>query len=297
MTKYTFIDTQKANFPIRALCAVLGVPESSYFDWNAGGRARHEARVARTAELEAQIRVVHAASDATYGSPRIHAVLVDAGVEVGLRRVAETMSDAGIVGVTGREHSTATTRRDRMAAPFPDLVGRNFTPATPNALWYGDVTYIWIVDKFWYLATVIDAATKELVGWSFADHMRTSLVTDALHAAVRRRGGMIPVGLIFHSDRGSTYTSDEYGQTCKMYGIRQSMGRRGVCYDNAAAESFFSTIKRELVNRYKWDDAESLRIHLFEWIETWYNRRRLHTSIGMRTPDQAYRDYLDKSAA
>lgn len=297
MTKYTFIDTQKAHFPIRALCAVLDVPESCYFDWNRDGRARHEARLERTAELEAQIRVVHADSDATYGSPRIHAVLRDAGIEVGLRRVAETMSDAGIVGVTGREHSTATTRRDRMAAPFPDLVGRNFTPATPNALWYGDVTYIWIVDKFWYLATVIDAATKELLGWSFADHMRTSLVTSALHAAVRRRGGMIPVGVIFHSDRGSTYTSDEYGQVCEMYGIRQSMGRRGVCYDNAAAESFFSTIKRELVNRYKWDDAESLRIHLFDWIETWYNRRRLHTSVGMRTPHQVYLDYLDKSAA
>lgn len=297
MTKYTFIDAQKADFPIRALCGVLDVPESSYFDWNAGGRARHEARMDRKSELEAQIRVVHADSDATYGSPRIHAALRDDGVEVGLRRVAETMAEAGITGLSGREHSTATTRRDRMAAPFPDLVGRNFTPLTPNALWYGDVTYIWIVDKFWYLATVIDAATKELLGWSFADHMRTSLVTSALDAAVRRRGGSIPDGVIFHSDRGSTYTSDEYGAACESYGIRQSMGRRGVCYDNAAAESFFATIKRELVDRYKWDNADNLRVHLFEWIETWYNSRRLHTSVGMRTPNQVYRDYLDKSAA
>jgi transposase InsO family protein len=221
VTKYTFIDAQKADFAIRALCCVLGVAESSYFDWNAGGRARHEARMERKSELEAQIRVVHADSDRTYGSPRVHAALRDAGVEVGLRRVAETMADAGITGLSGREHSTATTRRDRMAAPFPDLFGRNFTPLTPNALWYGDVTYIWIVDKFWYLATVIDAATKELLGWSFADHMRTSLVTSALDAAVRRRGGSIPAGVIFHSDRGSTYTSDEYGAVCESYDIRQ----------------------------------------------------------------------------
>jgi len=297
VTKYTFIDTQKATFPIRVLCAVLGVPESSYFDWNAGGRARHEASVERSVELVAQIRVVHTDSDATYGSPRVHAALRDSGVKVGLRRVAETMADAGIIGLTGREHSTATTRRDRMAAPLPDLVSRNFTPITPNAVWYGDITYIWIVDKFWYLATVIDAATKELLGWSFADHMRTSLISDALHAAVRRRGGAIPAGVIFHSDRGSQYTSDEYGNVCKRYKIRQSMGRRGVCYDNAAAESFFSTIKRELVDRYKWDDAKHLRIHLFEWIETWYDTRRLHTSIGMRTPHQAYLDHLNQSAA
>lgn len=297
MTKYLFIDVQKAHFPIRALCKTLEVPESSYFEWNTSGRSNHQARAARSAELEAQIRVIHADSDGTYGSPRIHAELRDAGVSVGLRRVAETMADAGIAGLSGREHSCATTRRDRMAVPVPDLVAGNFTPLTPNALWYGDVTYIWIADKFWYLATVIDGATKELLGWSFADHMRTELVSDALHAAVRRRGGQIPDGVIFHSDRGSQYTSDEYRKVCRSYRIRQSMGRRGVCYDNAAAESFFSILKRELVDRYRWDDANSLRVHLFEWIETWYNSRRRHTSIGMRTPRQAYLDHLMKSAA
>ena len=130
-----------------------------------------------------------------------------------------------------------------MQAPFPDLVQRNFLPPAPDTVWYGDVTYIWIKNKFWYLATVIDAATKELLGWAFEDHMRTDLVSAALHAAVHRRGGKIRKGVIFHSDRGAQYTSYEYGLVCRMYKIRQSMGRRGVCYDNAGAESFFSTIK------------------------------------------------------
>lgn len=181
------------------------------------------------------------------------------------------MRSAGIQGLSGREHTTCTTKRDRMAAPFPDLVSRNFLPAFPDSLWYGDITYIWVNDRFWYLATVIDAATKQLIGWSFADHMRTELISDALHAAVRRRGGRIRPGVIFHSDRGSQYTSSEYAAVCKLYKIRQSMGRRGVCYDNAGAESFFATIKRELIDRYYWDDPTTLRLHLFKWIETWYN--------------------------
>jgi putative transposase len=297
VNKYTFIDAQKANFPANALCRALSVPESSYYDWDATGRDRHGARVEAKADLVAKIRVVHTDSGDSYGSPRIHDGLRKQGVVVSLRRVAEVMADAGIVGLSGREHSTTTTRRDRLSAPFPDLVGRNFLPTRPDTLWYGDVTYIWITDRFWYLATVIDAATKELVGWSFADHMRVELVADALHNAVRRRGGRVRAGLIFHSDRGSQYTSNEYGVACKLYQIRQSMGRRGVCYDNAGAESFFATIKRELVDRYTWNNSDILRIHLFIWIETWYNSRRTHSSIGMRTPNQAYTEFMYRSAA
>ena len=297
MSKYAFIDAQKANFPIRLLCRVFAVPESSYFDWDSTGRDRAAQRGADTAVLVEEIRKIHVDSEATFGSPRVHDALRKAGRTVTLRRVADVMAAAGIVGLTGREHCTRTTRRDRMQAPFPDLVQRNFLPAAPDLVWYGDVTYIWIADRFWYLATVIDAATKELLGWAFEDHMRTDLVSAALHAAVHRRGGSIPKGVIFHSDRGTQYTSYEYGLVCALYKIRQSMGRRGVCYDNAGAESFFSTIKRELVDRYFWNDPKLLRIHLFNWIETWYNRRRTHTSIGMRTPHQAYRDHHNKPAA
>ncbi len=297
MNKYLFIDAQKAEFETRRLCRIFGVPESSYFDWNHHGRRIAAQRAANEALLVARIEEVHVESDATYGSPRVHDELKDRGCVVSLRRVAETMRKAGIRGLSGREHSTCTTRRDRMAAPFPDLVSRDFLPVFPDALWYGDVTYIWISDRFWYLATVIDAATKQLIGWSFADHMRTDLVTDALHAAVRRRGGTIVSGVIFHSDRGSVYTSHEYGAVCAVYKIRQSMGRRGVCFDNAGAESFFATIKRELIDRYYWDNPQTLRLHLFNWIETWYNQKRKHTSIRMRSPNQAYEEHQHPKAA
>jgi putative transposase len=297
VNKYLFIDAQKAEFETRRLCLIFGVSESSYFDWNHHGRQIAERRVAAEAVLVSKIEAVHADSDATYGSPRVHDALKEQGVGVSLRRVAATMRKAGIRGLSGREHSTCTTRRDRMAAPFPDLVSRDFLPLFPDALWYGDITYVWVKDRFWYLATVIDATTKQLIGWAFADHMRTELVTAALHAAVRRRGGTIPAGVIFHSDRGSVYTSSEYGLVCKLYKIRQSMGRRGVCYDNAGAESFFATIKRELIDRYHWDDPTILRLHLFDWIETWYNQKRKHTSIQMRSPNQAYADHQHRLTA
>ena len=298
MNLYRFIDSQKANYPVGLMFRVLEVPKSSYYDWVDGGRVRADARIAANEDLTAAIRAVFEESTATYGSPRVHNALVAAGGTVSLRKVAETMAQAGIVGLSGRERrTTSTTRADRMAAPFPDLVQRQFMPAVPNTVWYGDVTYIWVKDRFWYLATVIDAATKELLGWAFADHMRTELIVDALHHAVRKRRGRIPAGLIFHSDRGCQYTSNEYATVCAMYKIVQSMGRRGVCYDNAGAESFFATIKRELIDRYIWNDPKILRVHLFNWINTWYNSRRIHTSIGMRAPSQAYNDYLASQQA
>ena len=200
MNLYEFIDTQKAEFPLSALCRATDVPESSYFDWNHHGRRVKAGRQARADDLVAAIREVHEDSGATYGSPRVHAQLRRDGQVVALRTVEELMGKAGIVGISGREHTTTTTRRDRLTAPFPDLLGRRFLPSLPNLVWYGDITYIWVKDRFWYLATVIDAATKELVGWSFADHMRTDLISEALHKAVRRRGGKIGDGLIFHPD-------------------------------------------------------------------------------------------------
>ena len=296
MSLYRFIDAQKASYTTRFLCRVLDVPESSYFDWNATGRARHAARDTDRSERVGEIRAVFDASDQTYGAPRVHRELHRRGVPMSRRHVAELMAAHAIVGLSGREHSTITTRRDRLAAPFPDLVEQRFVAERPDQVWYGDITYVWVDDRFWFLATVIDAATKEVVGWSFADHMRSELICDALHRAVTRRG-TISDGLIFHSDRGTQYTSTEYGQVCANYKIRQSMGRRGVCYDNAGAESFFATLKRELVRRYSWPDAKTLRFHLYRWIETWYNRRRLHTSIGMRTPAKAYADYCQSVRA
>jgi len=154
---YGFIDTWKATYGPRRLCRVLEVPESSYFEWNDRGRNRAARRAVAEAVLVDKIRVFHEASDRTYGSPRIHADLVDSGMRVSERRVAALMACYGIVGLSGREHSTVTTRRDRIEAPFPDLVNRGFRPAAPDTVWYGDITYIWVESRFWYLATVIDA--------------------------------------------------------------------------------------------------------------------------------------------
>ena len=300
MSKYLFIDTQKAEnplWPIWLLCATLDVPESSYYDWKRTGRANHDTRCAEAEAMTARIREAHAESEGTYGAPRIKTELAEGGVVVSKRRIAELMARGHIQGLSGREHSTTTTRRDRMAAPFPDLVNRRFLPEEPNTIWYGDITYIWVGNRFWYLATVIDAATKEVIGWRFADHMEASLVGDALRAAVARRGLNAARGVVFHTDRGAQYTSGEFGAVCALFGVLQSMGRTGICYDNAAAESFFSTLKRELIHRHHWDTAEDLHSSLFEWIEAWYNRKRRHTSIGMRAPVEAYIQYLNQSAA
>ena len=276
---------------MRLLCRMLSVPESSYYEWNRSGRRIAAERAATKEALVGKIRAVWDASDETYGADKVHAQLRRDGVIVALRTVAELMAGAGIAGLSGRERTTTTTRRDRLSAPFPDLVERDFQPAAPNQTWYGDITYIYVGGRFWYLATVIDASTKEVVGWAFADHMRTELITEAMHRAVRRRGGRVPAGLIFHSDRGSQYTSTEFGVVCDMYRIRRSMGRRGVCYDNAGAESFFAILKRELVRRYRWNSPEHLEYHLFQWIETWYNRRRLHSSNGYRPPVEVYESH------
>ena len=300
MSKYQFIDAQKeqnARYPIWLLCQVCSVPESSYYDWNREGRANHQRRLEANEAMTAKIRQVHANSDGTYGAPRVTAELRDDGVVISRRRVAELMAAGQIRGLSGREHTTGTTRRDRLAAPFPDLVGRLFNPDRPNEVWYGDITYVWVEARFWYLATVIDAATKEVIGWRFADHMEASLVADALRAAVARRGVAASAGVIFHSDRGAQYTSGEFGAVCREFKVRQSMGRTGICFDNAAAESFFSIVKRELVDRYHWATADELHLALFEWIESWYNRQRRHSTIGMRAPFRAYIDYVNEQAA
>ena len=297
MSLYRFIDSWKAMYGTGRLCRVLVVPESSYFDWHGHGRQLAAERADAEALLVTKIRDSHVASDGTYGSPRVHADLVDAGVVVSARRVAGLMAAQRIVGLSGREHSTVTTRRDRIEAPFPDLVERHFRPAGLDVVWYGDITYIWVGSRFWYLATVVDAASKKVIGWRFADHMRAGLAVDALHAAVARRGGQVPAGLIFHSDRGSQYTGHEFQAACHAYKIRQSMGRRGVCFDNAGAESFFATIKRELIDRYSWRSAKELEIGLFTWIETWYNRRRRHSTLGYRTPEQAETEHRQTKQA
>ncbi len=294
---YQFIDTEKANYPIKLICRVLDIPMSSYYHWSRDGRRIAAERVAGEAELVTAIRAVHDWSDRTYGAIKIQDHLKKNGCRVTVRRVAELMSKHRIYGVSGRVPGMRTTVRDARAARFGDLVERRFQPCRPDVVWYGDITYIWVNGRFWFLATVIDGATKQVIGWAFADHMRTDLVSKALHAAVRRRGNRIRSGIIFHSDRGTQYGSADFGKVCALYKIRQSMGRTGVCWDNAAAESFFATLKRELIYRYHWEDPKSLHQDLYSWIEGWYNNQRAHTSLGLRTPNQAHQDHYRRIAA
>ena len=293
---YRFIFSEKANHAIRTLCRVLEVPSSSYFDWVKRGRALEAKRAVEEAVIVEEIRAVHAWSNGTYGAVKVHDRLATLGRRVSCRRVAELMSEHRIYGVSGRLPGMRTTLRDDKAGLFPDLVERRFRPCRPDIVWYSDITYIWVNGKFWFLATVIDAATKQVIGWAFADHMRTDLVTQALHAAVRRRGNQIRAGIIFHSDRGSQYTSTEFGRVCALYKMRQSMGRTGVCWDNAGAESFFATLKRELIYRYHWNDATVLQTDLYYWIEAWYNNKRTHLTLGLRTPNQAYQEHYQIAA-
>ena len=296
MSQYRFIDTHRADAPLKMLLKVLQVPSSSYHRWDSVGRACQEQRDLRQGQLVGEIRRVWQELDCTYGAHKVRVQLGYERITATTRHVAELMADNGLAGISGREKTTTTTRRDRLTKPFPDLVNRLFQPAEPNVVWYGDITYLWVQNKFWYLASVIDGATKEVLGWSFADHMRTELVTDALRRAIIRRGGNVK-GVKFHSDRGAQYTSTEFGLFCENNNVTQSMGRTGVCWDNAAAESFWSTLKRELTNRYTFTTAKQLRRGLFQWIETWYNRRRLHASLGYRTPAQAYQQHLNQTAA
>ncbi len=294
---YRFIFAEKANYPISIMCRVLEIPPSSYSDWARKGRLVDAQRDADEAVLVEEIRAVHVWSNGTYGAIKTCDRLRTLGRHVSCRRVAELMHKHRIYGVCGRRPGMKTTLRDDKPCRYPDLVQRRFTPCRPDIVWYGDITYIWVNGRFWFLATVIDAATKQVVGWAFADHMRADLICEALHAAVRRRGHRIRARIIFHSDRGSQYGSDEYAKVCGLYKIRQSMGRTGVCWDNAAAESFFATLKRELIYRYHWNTATALHRDLFWWIETWYNNQRTHMTLGLRTPNQAHQDHYRGTAA
>jgi putative transposase len=294
---YRFIDTEKAYYPIRVLCRVLSVPESSYFRWDQCGRARADQHTRAEAALLAAIREAHAASGGTYGAAKVRRKLCDAGRRVSERRVAETMAKHGICGVSGRERTVRTTIKADTPAAFPDLVERRFLPCRPDVVWYSDITYIWIGGRFWFLAVIIDAATKQVVGWSLADHMRADLVCEAIHRAVRRRRHHIRAGIIFHSDRGAQYGAHEVRNVCALYKMRQSMGRTGICWDNAAAESFFATLKRELVYRHHWDTIREFHNDLYWWIETWYNNQRIHATIGYITPNQAHHNHYRPQAA
>jgi transposase InsO family protein len=278
---YPFIEAERVgSHSVKRACELLKVSRSAYYQH---ARGHQSARLQTDQALTGRIVAVHETSKGTYGAPRVHAELADTGLRHGRKRVARLMRAAGICGRSPRRWRT-TTIPDPSAAARPDLVHRDFTtdPAAVDTRWCGDITYINTWQGWLYLATVIDLASRRVVGWAVADHLRTDLVDAALTDAITRRRPA--PGLIFHSDRGCQYVSAQHARLTDRHGIRLSVGRRGQCWDNAVAESFFATIKTELLHRQAWPTHAAARQALFEFIEGWYNTRRRHSTLGYRSP-------------
>jgi putative transposase len=258
------------------MCKLLGVSSSGYYAWV---KRRPSRRSETDAALIAEIRAAHGASHGTYGAPRVHAELAAKGSYIGRKRVARLMTQAGLAGVSRRRFVTTTAKDGGRQAP--DLVERNFAAEAPDLLWVADITYIPTWAGFLYLAVVLDAYSRRIVGWSMATTLATQLVLDALNMALATRR---PTGVIHHSDQGSQYTSIEFGHRCRDAGVRPSMGSVGDAYDNAMCESFFATLECELLDRCRFKTQVEARNATFAFIEGFYNRRRRHSSIGYLSP-------------
>jgi putative transposase len=276
---YRMISAEKARTPVSVCCRLLEVSRSGYYEWE---RRAPSDRALTDAWLTEKIRQIHADHREVYGSPRIHADLRLAhGVRVGRKRVERLMRQAGISGLQLRKRGRTTVSVPGVRVA-DDLVEREFRPDAPDVLWIADVTYLRTWEGWLYLAAVQDAYSRRVVGWSLADHMRAELVVDALQMAVQRRRPA--PGLVHHSDQGSQYVSLAFGQAARDAGIARSMGSKGDCYDNAVAESFFATLKKELVHRQSWPTRRELTSEVFEYIEAFYNRIRRHSTLGMLSP-------------
>ena len=278
-----FIEAEEAaGRSVAHCCDMFQVSKSAYYQRR---RAIPSVRDVTDAELTEKIREIHAESDGTYGSPRVYQELRHRGVHVGRRRVTRLMRLAGLEGRCKRRWRRTTIQDPAATAADLDLIQRVFGPCEVlDARYVGDITYIPTWEGWAYLATVIDLASRRVVGWALADHMRTELVADALEAAFGSRRP--EPGLIFHSDRGCQYTSRDFRELAEARGVTLSLGRKGDCFDNAVAESFFATIKRELIDRQSWPTISGLRRAVFGYIEGWYNTRRLHSSLGYVSPAQ-----------
>ena len=283
MSRYRCVDAQKAaGLPVAAACQAAGVTPSASYAWTAGATQAPSERHREEVRLVGEIRRLHARSRGVYGSPRVTAELRRRGWRTNHKRVERLMRTHGIVGYRPRRRRSLT-KPDAGAAPAPDLLGRLFDPDQLDVAWCGDVTYIPTEEGWLYLASVIDLASRHLLGWSMGTHHDAALVCDALDAAVATRGRFPMPDTIFHTDRGAEYSSRACVQACQRLGLRRSMGRTGSCLDNAVAESWFASLKVELVHRQHYRTRAEARTAVFRWI-AWYNRVRLHSTNGYLSP-------------
>jgi len=276
--RFRFIAAEKANYPVRVLCRVLQVTRSGFYAWL--GR-RPSSRAAANDRLQVAIRAAHRQSRGTYGSPRVQRELVAQGFATGRHRVARQMRALGLVARRPKRFRITTdSRHDYPVAT--NVLQREFAVERPNQAWVTDITYLWTREGWLYLAVVLDLFTRRVVGWAMAEHLRTSLALEALDMALGRR---LPApGLVHHSDRGSQYAAAAYRAALARQGIICSMSRKGNCWDNAVAESFFSTLKIEMVHRRSWPDRDSARHAVAEYIECFYNAERRHSANDYRSP-------------
>ena len=289
--KFAFIHAEKASFPVAALCRLLQVSRQGYYAY---ATRPPSARTVSDQQLGTQVQRLFEASDARYGSPRVLRELKASGWTVSKRRVERAMRGLGLTPPTIRRHKV-TTQGDGTHPVAPNELARDFTATRPNERCVTDITYVWTDEGWSYCAAILDLFSRSVVGWAFGASLSTELPLAALDMAIRRRRP--GKGLMHHSDRGCQYTSANYRDQLAALGVTVSMSRKGNCWDNAVAESFFATLKKELVHRRSWPNRIALRDALFDYIEVFYNRRRLHSTIGYKTPAQAESDYALASAA
>ncbi len=293
------MDTQRATFEVARMARLLDVSRSGYYAWSERQAAGPTPSQQRRQQLTVKIRRFHADSDHVYGSPRILADLRADGERVSAKTVAKLMRVAGIAGISPRKFTPATTIPGPDGQHIPDLVRRAFDRGTLNAVWISDITYLPTDEGWLYLCAVRDGCSRRVLGWHLADHLRTDLVEAALRMAVSLRG-QLPEQVILHADRGCQYTSTQLATITADLDLVQSVGRTGVCWDNAAAESFWSTLKTEYYDRHHWATKAEAKQAVGAWIEDRYNRRRRHSSIGMVSPvafEQAITTRQEEAAA
>lgn len=296
--KRAFVTAHKAQYSVSMLCRVLEISRGWLYGFLASQPARdqrHIARKDRDLELLPKIKTFFKASRNCYGSKRIFQDLAADGEVVSERRVARIMKENKVSPRLNKRRKPITTDSNHKMSPSPNLLEQDFHCLTPNAVWLAGITYIDTDEGWLYLAGVKDMATREIVGWAMEEHMRAELCCDALTMALGRRG---PVpGLVLHSDRGSQYAGTEYRKLIKKAGITQSMSRKGECLDNAPMESFFASLKKEMVHQRRFRTQAEAKAAIFEYIEVFYNRQRRHSGVGYKTPKQAFEDMTWKMAA
>jgi putative transposase len=284
VTRFAFVSAERGNHAVAALCRVIGASVSGFYAWLRAipaVRSRAEAE----AELRGHIGRILAARRRVYGSPRIHAELRREGRRHSRRRVERLMREMGLSACQGRRRTPRTTDSRHDLPVAPDLLARNFAADRPDQVWLADISYLPTDEGWLYLAAIEDLATRQIVGWSMADHLRADLCIGALVMAPQRCGPA--EGLILHSDRGVQYASEPYRAVLERHGITRSMSRRGNCLDNAPMESFFASLKTEHVHQVRFRTREEAKAAVFEYIEVFYNRQRLHSAVGHRTPAEA----------